>query len=217
MTTAASTPLRVVVLISGSGTNLQAIIDAQQRGEIPIDIKAVISNRPGAGGLHRAQRAGLPALVLDHTTFTSRDAFDQQLQEKTDAFAPDLIVLAGFMRILTPQFVQHYAGRLLNIHPSLLPKFQGLNTHQRALDAGEKVHGASVHFVTTELDGGPVVAQARLMIQNGETATALATRVHELEHALYPQVIGWFACGRLKCQNDRVFLDGQRLSSPQLI
>lgn len=217
MTTAASTPLRVVVLISGSGTNLQAIIDAQQRGAIPIDIKAVISNRPGAGGLHRAQRAGLPALVLDHTTFTSRDAFDQQLQEKTDAFAPDLIVLAGFMRILTPQFVQHYAGRLLNIHPSLLPKFQGLNTHQRALDAGEKVHGASVHFVTTELDGGPVVAQARLMIQNGETAIALATRVHELEHALYPQVIGWFACGRLKCQNDRVFLDGQRLSSPQLI
>lgn len=217
MTTAASTPLRVVVLISGSGTNLQAIIDAQQRGEIPIDIKAVISNHPGAGGLHRAQRAGLPALVLDHTTFTSRDAFDQQLQEKTDAFAPDLIVLAGFMRILTPQFVQHYAGRLLNIHPSLLPKFQGLNTHQRALDAGEKVHGASVHFVTTELDGGPVVAQARLMIQNGETASALATRVHELEHALYPLVIGWFACGRLKCQNDRVFLDGQRLSSPQLI
>lgn len=217
MTSIDATPLRVVVLISGSGTNLQAIIDAQQRGALPVDIKAVISNRPGVAGLQRAQRAGIPALVVDHTAFSSRESFDQALREKIDAFAPHLVVLAGFMRILTPPFVQHFAGRMLNIHPSLLPKYQGLNTHQRALAAGEQYHGASIHFVTTELDGGPVVAQAQLMIQPGESPAALAARVQTLEHGLYPQVIEWFARGRLKCEHGHAFLDGQLLSSPHRV
>ena len=151
--------LPIVVLITGNGSNLQAIIDASQQG-LPVKIEAVISNRADAHGLARAAHAGIPAVVLDHTQFTSREAYDEALQQKIDSFQPQLVVLAGFMRILTNNFVRHYEGRLINIHPSLLPKFRGLNTHQRALDAGEQEHGATVHFVTPELDGGPAVLQA---------------------------------------------------------
>lgn len=210
-------PLPIVVLISGSGTNLQAIIDAQQHGDLPVAIKAVICNRPDARGLQRAQHAGIPTLVLDHTQFTSRDNFDTALQEKIDAFAPQLIVLAGFMRILTPRFVQHYAGRMLNIHPSLLPKYQGLNTHERVLAAGDATHGASVHFVTSELDGGPVVAQARLSTRPGESIASLAARVQTLEYVLFPRAIGWFANGRLRYQQGHALLDGQALATPVVI
>ena len=195
-----SSPLRVVVLISGSGSNLQAIIDAQLAGEIAIEIVAVVSNKDGVKGLERAANHRIPAFVIDHKGFPSREAFDNRLMHIIDAQDPGLVVLAGFMRILTPEFTEHYAGRMINIHPSLLPKYQGLNTHQRALDAGDKEHGVSVHFVTSELDGGPVIEQARVPVLANDTAETLAARVLEQEHLLYPKVIGWFAEGKIKME-----------------
>ena len=150
-------PLPIVILISGRGSNLQAIIDKTRRGELPVEIRAVISNRPDASGLSHASQANLETRVIDHTDYADREAFDQSLQTCIDSFLPELVILAGFMRILTPGFVHHYRGRMLNIHPSLLPEFPGLDTHQRAIDAGKREHGASVHFVTDDLDGGPVV------------------------------------------------------------
>lgn len=210
-------PLPVVVLISGNGTNLQAIIDAQQRGELPIEIRAVISNRADAYGLERARRAGLATAVVDHTRFASRAQFDAALQSAIDASGAQLIVLAGFMRILTAEFVQHYSGRLLNIHPSLLPKHRGLHTHEAALAGGDAVHGASVHFVTPELDGGPVIAQVHVPVLPGDTAASLAQRVRTQEHMVYPLIIGWYATGRLGLSGGHAVLDGQRLDAPQLI
>ena len=207
--------LRLVVLISGSGSNLQAIIDACADGTIEGEVVAVISNRPDAYGLERARRAGIPAEVLDHTGFADREAFDRALIERIDAYQPDLVVLAGFMRILTPAFVQHYSGRLLNIHPSLLPDFQGLHTHRRALEAGRTVHGASVHFVTEELDGGPVILQAEVPVLPDDDEQTLAARVLEQEHRIYPTVIQWFAEGRLRLDPTHgVLLDGDRLPEP---
>jgi phosphoribosylglycinamide formyltransferase-1 len=182
-------PVRVVVLISGSGSNLQALIDGWQKQELPIDLAAVISNRPAVLGLQRAELAGIPALVLDHTLFTDRQSFDQELMRLIDSFQPDLVVLAGFMRILTPEFTQHYLGRMLNIHPSLLPKYQGLHTHQRALDAGDSEHGVTVHFVTAELDGGPAAIQARVSILADDDAVSLAQRVQQQEHVIYPLAV----------------------------
>ena len=196
--TDAHLPLSVVVLISGDGSNLQAIIDAQQRGELPIEIRAVISNRADAFGLARARRVGIATAVMDHTQFTSRAEFDHALQVAIDATGAQLIILAGFMRILTPDFVRHYLGRMLNIHPSLLPKHRGLRTHAGALSAGDAQHGASVHFVTAELDGGPLIAQVRVPVLAHDTETTLAERVREREHIIYPLVIGWFAAGRLR-------------------
>lgn len=206
-------PVRVVVLISGGGTNLQALIDAAQT-DLPVEISAVISNRAEAFGLERARRAGIATGVIDHTAYPDRKAFDAALTERIDAFQPALVVLAGFMRILTDQFVRHYRGRLLNIHPSLLPKFRGLHTHQRALDDGECEHGASVHFVTEELDGGPVIIQARVPVLSSDDADTLATRVLEQEHQIYPLVVRWFAKGRLGLRSGRVELDGQPLDRP---
>lgn len=203
--------INIVVLISGSGTNLQALIDAHQRGELPVNIAAVISNRPQAYGLERARQAGIETLVLDHTGFASREAFDQELQQRIDAYDPQLVVLAGFMRILTAGFTQHYLGRMLNIHPSLLPKYQGLHTHQRALDAGEAAHGVTVHFVTPELDGGPNVVQAIVPVLPGDDATTLAQRVQVQEHVIYPLAVRWFAEGRLRMDNQYSLLDGQLL------
>jgi phosphoribosylglycinamide formyltransferase 1 len=209
-----SPSLGVVVLVSGSGSNLQALIDAQLGG-LPIDIRAVVSNEPEAFALQRARDAGIPGKVLDHRPVHSREAYDAALVELIDGFDPGLIVLAGFMRILTPGFVAHYRGRILNIHPSLLPKFRGLRTHRRALDAGEHVHGASVHFVTAELDGGPVVLQAEVPILPGDDAEGLAARVLELEHIIYPCVVAWFAAGRLQLDaTDRPAMDGQVLTRP---
>lgn len=202
----------IVVLISGSGSNLQAILDACKAGFIAGRVSAVISNKAGVFGLNRAADAGVPALVLDHKQYADRARYDVALCQLIDQHQPDLVVLAGFMRILTPEFVAHYSGRLLNIHPSLLPKYQGLNTHQRAIDAGDAVHGCSVHFVTAELDGGPVVLQAKVPVFPEDDAAAVAARVHEQEHRIYPLVVRWFCQDRLQQQADKALLDGHILS-----
>jgi phosphoribosylglycinamide formyltransferase 1 len=206
--------LPVVVLISGAGTNLQALIDAAQARTIPIRIAAVISNRPGAPGLARAERAGIPVHTLDHAAYPDREGFDEALQACIETYDPGLVVLAGFMRILTPGFVEHFAGRMLNIHPSLLPDFRGLRTHDRALRAGVREHGASVHFVSNELDGGPVIMQARVPVLADDTPEGLAARVQAREHVLYPTVVGMFGEGRLRVENDQVRLDGRPIRAP---
>ena len=202
---------RIVVLISGSGTNLQAIIDACKTPNYPGSVVAVLSNKDSAYGLTRAQNQGIETETLSHQAFESRDSYDQALVKTIDKYQPDLIVLAGFMRILTPDFVEHYKGKLLNIHPSLLPKYQGLNTHQRAIDAGDTEHGVSVHFVTEELDGGPVILQAKVPVFDTDSADDLAVRVHEQEHRIYPLVVKWFCQGRLQMTDDSAQLDSSVL------
>lgn len=207
--------LAVVPLISGGGSNLQALIDGTRAGTLPIELRAVFSNEPGVRGLERAAEAGIPTRVLNHRDFPDRESYDAALMETLEAFAPGLVVLAGFMRILTPAFVARYRGRLLNIHPSLLPRYRGLHTHQRVLAAGDRVHGASVHFVTEELDGGPLVLQAQVPVEPGDTPETLAARVLVQEHQIYPQVVCWFAEGRLALGADALpRLDGQILSKP---
>ncbi|WP_443218156.1 phosphoribosylglycinamide formyltransferase [Pseudomonas sp. Gutcm_11s] len=201
----------VVVLISGSGSNLQALIDSIANDGNPARIAAVISNRADAYGLERAKQAGIATQVLDHKQFDGREAFDAALVEAIDGFDPQLVVLAGFMRILSGGFVRHYEGRLLNIHPSLLPKYKGLHTHQRALEAGDSEHGCSVHFVTEELDGGPLVVQAVVPVESGDTPESLAQRVHSQEHHIYPLAMRWFAEGRLKLGETGAQLDGTAL------
>jgi len=205
-----TTSCNVVVLISGSGSNLQALIDSQAEDN-PARIRAVISNRADAFGLTRAQDAGIPTAVLDHKAFDGRESFDAALMEAIDGHAPDLVILAGFMRILTPGFVRHYQGRLLNIHPSLLPKYKGLDTHRRALEAGDSEHGCSVHFVTEELDGGPVAIQAALAVEPGENIEQLTQRVHAAEHQIYPLAMRWFAEGRLHLAEQGAMLDDVNL------
>ncbi len=214
MSDARVTPLPAVVLLSGNGSNLQAIIDAIASEALPIEIRAVISNRPQAFGLERARRAGLFNAVLEHAAFADRASFDRALMALIDAHQPGLVILAGFMRILTPEFVRHYHGRLLNIHPSLLPNYTGLDTHRRALAAGEREHGASVHFVTEELDGGPVIIQGRVPVLADDTPESLASRVLALEHRLYPLAIRWFAEGRLRLHDSSLLFDGQPLARP---
>lgn len=206
--------LPVVILISGRGSNLQSILDAAASGEIPVEIRAVISNRPGAYGLERARQAGVAAETLDHAKFPDRHAFEAALQDLIDSHRPELVVLAGFMRVLTPEFVHHYRGRLMNIHPSLLPSFPGLHTHQRALEADVREHGATVHFVTAEVDGGPRIVQALVPVHPGEEPDALAARVLEQEHRIFPLAIRWFAEGRLRMEGDHALLDGLRLAEP---
>ena len=203
----------VVVLLSGTGSNLQALIDSTRTGDSPVRIAAVISNRSDAYGLQRAQDAGIDTRALDHKAFDGREAFDSALIELIDAFNPKLVVLAGFMRILSADFVRHYEGRLLNIHPSLLPKYKGMHTHQRALDAGDREHGCSVHFVTEELDGGPLVVQAVVPVESGDSAQTLAQRVHTQEHRIYPLAVRWFAEGRLILGDQGALLDGQLLAA----
>lgn len=198
---------RIVVLISGSGSNLQALID--QLDQSQGCIVSVLSNRADAYGLQRAQQAGIQTQVLSHKDFTSRELYDQALMERIDATRPDLVILAGFMRILSPAFVAHYEGRLLNIHPSLLPKYKGLDTHKRVLEAGDSEHGATVHFVTEELDGGPLIIQSRVAVFADDTEETLAARVQQREHLLYPLAMNWFACGRLKLTDEGVCLDGK--------
>jgi phosphoribosylglycinamide formyltransferase-1 len=211
-------PLPIVILISGRGSNLQAITDSTAVGELPVEIRAVISNRPDAAGLQLAEKAGLETRVIDHTGYADRQAFDLALQACIDSYQPGLVVLAGFMRILTPGFVEHYRGRMLNIHPSLLPDFPGLDTHQRALDAGHREVGASVHFVTEDTDGGPVLMQARVAVREDDTADSLAARVLEQEHRLYPQAIHWFANGRIFLdENGQIQLDGALLEQPETL
>ena len=202
---------RIVVLISGSGSNLQAIIDACESGVIPARISAVISNKADAYGLERARNAGIATEVLDHKAFDSREQYDAALGELIDSFSPNCVVLAGFMRILTAGLVQKFKGKMLNIHPSLLPKYQGLNTHQRALDANDKEHGVSVHFVTEELDGGPVILQAKVKIDDEDTAQTLAQKVHAQEHIIYPLVVKWFSEHRLTMEDNYAVLDNNKL------
>ena len=207
---------RIVVLISGSGTNLQAIIDACKSNDYPGSVVGVISNKADAYGLVRASDANIEGVSLSHKDYESRESYDQALISRIDKFTPDVIVLAGFMRILTPAFVKHYQGKLLNIHPSLLPKYQGLNTHQRAIDAGDSEHGVSVHFVTEELDGGPVILQAKVPVFDGDTSDELAARVHEQEHRIYPLVVKWLCENRLSMKTidniDVAVLDNTTLS-----
>lgn len=206
--------LPVVVLVSGRGTNLEALLAAHARGHLPVEFRAVISNRPGVAALDRAAAHGVTAEVVDHEAYAERAAFDDALAETIDRHAPALIVLAGFMRILTDGFIERYRDRMLNIHPSLLPEFRGLHTHRRALEAGTDRHGATVHFVTPELDGGPAVLQATIPVEAGDTEDTLAARVLEREHRIFPLAVRWFAQGRLTFDGNTARLDGARLSAP---
>ncbi len=199
---------RIVVLISGNGSNLQTLLDQSAAGLLGGEVVAVVSNKAEAYGLERARIAGTATAVLSNKDYGDRDSFDAALMQLIDSHEPDLVVLAGFMRILTPGFVRHYQGRMLNIHPSLLPRYQGLHTHQRAIEAGDTEHGCSVHFVTEELDGGPVVLQARVPIFAGDDEATVAGRVQVQEHAIYPLVVRWFCEGRLTMQQEQAWLDG---------
>ncbi|HEY0975069.1 MAG TPA: phosphoribosylglycinamide formyltransferase [Solimonas sp.] len=208
-------PAAVVVLISGQGRNLQALIDGIAAGRVPARIAAVISNRADAPGLARAQRAGIATAVLSHRDYASREAYDAALAAAIDAHAPDLVLLAGFMRILTPGFTQAYAGRLINIHPSLLPRHPGLDTHRRALEAGDVEHGATVHFVTEALDGGPPIIQGGFTVLPQDDAQSLAVRVMEqVEQRIYPQAVAWLARRELLLDGDGVRFRGLRLPAP---
>ena len=206
---------RIVVLISGNGSNLQAIIDGCHNGSISGEVVAVVSNRPDVFGLQRAADSDISQQVVDHKLYATREDYDKKLQQVIDQYQPDLVVLAGFMRILTAEFVNHFQGRILNIHPSLLPKYQGLNTHQRAIDAGDEEHGVSVHFVTEELDGGPVILQAKVPVFKNDLSDDLAARVHQQEHRIYPMVINWFCQQRLSMDSSQdsytAILDQQHL------
>jgi phosphoribosylglycinamide formyltransferase-1 len=202
---------RIVVLISGGGSNLQSFIDGCADGSLNGDVVAVISNKAGVKGLERAAAAAIPNITLDHSSFASRAEFDVALADVIDSFSPDLVVLAGFMRILTPQFVNRFLGRLINIHPSLLPKYPGLHTHQRAIDAGDSEGGATVHFVTAELDGGPGIVQAQVELLENDTAEDLASRVLVFEHQIYPLAAQWFCEGRLELREGHVILDNELL------
>lgn len=208
--------LRAVVLISGRGTNLQAIIDAIASGTLPVDLRAVVCNEPHAAGVGRARAAGYEVAVVHHRGYPSREHFDTALAGVVDSFDPELVVLAGFMRILTGGFVRRYAGRLINIHPSLLPELPGLDTHARAIESGAKSHGATVHFVTEELDGGPIVVQSPVPVLARDDPETLADRVLAREHAILTRALLWFAQRRITLDGDHVLLDGRPvLSHPE--
>lgn len=211
--------LPIVVLISGNGSNLQSIIDSinpenTDQAPLPVDIKLVISNRKDAFGLERANRAGIKTALLEDTDYETREDYDRALQMLIDEEKPELVVLAGFMRILSEGFVNHYQDKLINIHPSLLPKFRGLNTHQRAIDEGEKEHGATVHFVTPELDSGPLVVQAKVPVMPDDTRESLKARVLEKEHIIYPLVLRWIAESRLTVKNHQLTFDSHPINQP---
>ena len=202
------------ILISGSGTNLQSFIDKTGAGELDLDIAVVLSNKHGVAGLDRARKARIPVECVEHGGYPDRESFDAALNETLDRYSPDLIILAGFMRILTPVFIDHFAGKIFNIHPSLLPQYPGLDTHQRAIDAGDQWAGSTVHFVTEELDGGPLVIQGRVPVARDDTARSLAARVLKVEHQIYPEAAALFAAGRLEHRDGTAWLDGQRLEKP---
>ncbi|PJC86556.1 phosphoribosylglycinamide formyltransferase [Vibrio sp. HA2012] len=204
---------KIVVLISGNGSNLQAILDSCESAVIQGTVAAVFSDKPDAFGLQRAHDASVPAIFSDPAQFSSRAEFDASLITQIDRYQPDLVVLAGYMRILSDDFVNHYAGRMLNVHPSLLPKYPGLHTHKKAIEAKDNKHGTSVHFVTPELDGGPVVLQASVPVFPDDTPELLQERVQTQEHKIYPLTIQWFLQGRLKMANGKAVLDGNILGS----
>ena len=205
----------VIVLISGNGSNLQAIIDEIHQGKLDVTLSAVISDRPEAYGLIRAANAGIPTHIIDYKQFADRAHFDKALMQQIDVYTPDLIVLAGFMRILTTEVVQYYLGKMINIHPSLLPKYQGLNTHRRVLEAGDAEHGATVHYVTPELDSGPIILQARVPVLASDTAQSLQQRVHQAEHQIYPAAIQLIASGQVAFRNHQVYYHDQPMSDKQ--
>jgi phosphoribosylglycinamide formyltransferase-1 len=206
-----------VILISGAGSNMEVIAQRAVRRELPLDIRAVISDRADAAGLEKASALGIETAVLPARGYTNRASYDAALADLIDEHAPRLLVLAGFMRILSSDFVQRFIGRMLNIHPSLLPKYPGLYTHRRALEAHEREHGASVHFVTEELDGGPVIVQARVPILPGDDEAMLAARVRAQEHRIYPAAVDWFARGRLALADGKAWFDGHALDTPILL
>ena len=205
---------RTVILISGSGTNLQSFIDKVEAGELDLELSLVFSNRPDAFGLERAKKAGIPTACIEHGDFPDRESFDRAVAAVIDEHEPELIVLAGFMRILSPWFVQHYEGKVLNIHPALLPKYPGLNTHQRALDAGDEWHGSTVHFVTEELDGGPRILAGRLRVELGESADELQHRVQAVEHRIYPEAAALVGSGCIRFEHGQAVIDGQVAAEP---
>lgn len=207
-----SNKMPIAVLISGNGSNLQALIDAQPTANY--EIKLVISNRPAVKGIERAKNAGINTLVLDHKAYDSREAFDRAMIEALDSKHIQAVILAGFMRILTPEFTHHFLGRMLNIHPSLLPKYPGLDTHQKALDAGDKEHGLSIHFVTAELDGGPVILQAKVVIDTNDNIESLRQKIHALEHQVYPLVADWLASRKVELKENQVWFKDHLLESP---
>jgi phosphoribosylglycinamide formyltransferase-1 len=210
---------RLVALISGRGSNLESILSAVDAGRIPGQVIAVLSNRADAKGLEHARRRGISTAILPHRDYASREDYDRALARCIDGYAPDLVVLAGFMRILGAEFVHRYEGRLVNIHPSLLPAFPGLDTHARALEAGVKLHGCTVHFVTATVDHGPIVIQAAVPVLPGDDAEKLAARVLAAEHVIFPRALAWFCEGRLRIENGKVLLDGEagELSAPVLV
>jgi len=208
---------RTAILISGSGSNLQSFIDRVADGRIDLDLAVVFSNRPDAYGLTRAQEAGIDTACIEHGDFESREAFDQAVAAKLDTWQPQLLILAGFMRILSPWLVKHYEGRILNIHPALLPLYPGLDTHQRVLDAGDEYHGSTVHFVTEELDGGPRILQGRLRVAPTTDPDELMSRVQAVEHQIYPMAADWFGQGRLDFRAGSAYLDGRRLDEPEVM
>lgn len=206
--------LPIAILISGRGSNMHAIAGRAATGELPVDVRVVISDQPAAAGLQTAAAMGIATQVLSPRDFPDRSSYDRALAQLILRYEPELVVLAGFMRILSPGFIGAFAGRILNVHPSLLPNYRGLHTHRRVLEAGDAVHGVSVHFVTEELDGGPVVVQARVDVRPGDTETTLSARVQQQEHRIYPQAIDWFARGRLALRDNRAWLDGEPLDAP---
>lgn len=208
---------KAVVLISGAGSNLQAIINAINVGKLDLDIQSVISNNKDAGGLLLASKNGLNSEFIDHRRYADRLDYDHALIKSIDAKQIQIVVLAGFMRILSDEFVNHYLGQLINIHPSLLPEFKGLNTHQRAIDAGCKHHGASVHFVTPTLDDGPVIVQEKLEIKPNDTAESLAQRVLNIEHQIYPLALQWLVQGRVELKDSGIYFDSKPLTTPQIL
>lgn len=207
----------IVILISGRGSNMESLLDAVSAGSLPVHVAAVLSNRPQAKGLETAAAKGIPVRVVDHQAFDSREAFDVAMAETIDAFSPDLVVLAGFMRILSDAFVQHFAGRMINIHPSLLPSFTGLHTHRRALEEGVRIHGCTVHFVTPALDHGPIIVQAAVPVLDGDDESSLAARVLAQEHQIYPLAVRWFAEGRLQLVDGKVVLEAAQENASALI
>jgi len=208
------TPLPTAILISGRGTNMRVIAERAAAGSLPVEIRVVVRDRASVEGLEAASAMNIPTRVLAPRDFADRAAYDHALTRLISEYEPQLVVLAGFMRILTPHFIGAFAGRILNIHPSLLPSYRGLHTHRRVLEAGETLHGVSVHFVTEELDGGPVILQAEVPVMPGDSETTLSARVQRAEHRIYPQVIEWFAHGRLLLKDGRARLDGRPLEMP---
>lgn len=217
MSAHAGAKLPIAILISGRGSNMRAIAQRAASGELPVEVRVVVSDQANAGGLEIARQLGLATEVLSPREFPDRASFDRALAALVGRYDPGLVVLAGFMRILTAEFIAPFAGRIMNIHPSLLPKYPGLHTHRRALEAGDTLHGVTVHFVTEELDGGPLIVQACIDIRPDDTETSLSARVQRQEHRIYSEAIEWFATGRLTCSVDGAMLDGRKLDRPILI